>query len=87
MTYKTGTFHLGPGDTMVLFTDGVTEARNVAGDFFGEERTEQELLRLKGTGAEALVKAMREIVRTFAEGAEQSDDITLMALKYFDAGG
>jgi sigma-B regulation protein RsbU (phosphoserine phosphatase) len=87
MTYKTGTFHLGPGDTMVLFTDGVTEARNVAGDFFGEERTEQELVRLKGIGAKALVTAMREIVQTFAEGAEQSDDITLMAFKFFGAGG
>ena len=87
MTYHTGTFRLEPGDTLVLFTDGVTEARNAAGEFFGEDRTERELLLLKGTGAEPLVKAMRELVRVFAEGAEQSDDITLMALRYFGAGG
>ncbi len=87
MTYQTGTFRLGPDDTLVLFTDGVTEARNVAGDFFGEDRTEQELLRLKGNGAEPLVRAMRELVRAFAEGAEQSDDITLMAFRYFGGGG
>lgn len=86
MTYLTGTFRLGPGDTLVLFTDGVTEARNVAGDFFGEDRTEQKLLRLRGAGAESLVKAMRELVRVFAEGAEQSDDITLMAFRYLGGG-
>ena len=86
MIYQTGTFRLEPGDTLVLFTDGVTEARNVAGEFFGEDRTEQELVRLKGNGAESLVRAMRELVRAFAEGAEQSDDITLMAFRYFGGG-
>lgn len=86
MSYKTGSFRLEPGDTLVLYTDGVTEAQNVAGDFFGEGRTEEQLLRLKGAGAEHLVKAMRELVGAFAEGAEQSDDITLMALKYFGGG-
>ncbi len=86
MAYKTGSFLLGPGDTLVLFTDGVTEARNVAGDFFGEGRTEEQLLRLKGASAERTVKAMRELVGAFAEGAEQSDDITLMAFKYLGGG-
>ena len=85
MPYKSGAFQLAPGDVLVLYTDGVTEAEDQAGGFFGEERAEAELRTLQGRSAEELVRALRGKVAAFAEGAQQSDDITIMAFKYLGA--
>jgi phosphoserine phosphatase RsbU/P len=75
-------FDLAPGDALLVYTDGVTEAMDPEEALFGEER----LLAVAGaqgrTGAEPLNRAMVEAVRQFARGAEQSDDITLLTLRH-----
>ena len=74
---------LSPGDTFVLFSDGVSEAMNAREEFFGEAR----LLKLLGslppgaTPAE-IVRSVLEAVRMFAAGAAQSDDITILAARF-----
>ena len=73
---------LASGDTLFMFTDGITEAFNPAGDIFGEARLETVLDRGGGIGATELVKKIIGATAEFAAGAEQSDDITCLALVY-----
>ena len=80
--YQTETCRLAPGEGILLYTDGVTEAVNRAEDFFGEERLEQYLSAHAGEGAEPIVAGLHAAVQEFAEGAPQSDDITVLALRY-----
>jgi sigma-B regulation protein RsbU (phosphoserine phosphatase) len=73
---------LAPGDTFVLFSDGVSEAMNEAEDFYGEERLLAALASMSGaTAAETVTRVLTD-VRAFAAGAKQSDDITVLAVKY-----
>ncbi len=68
---------LQPGETVVIFTDGVSEAMNHDGDLYGMPRL-YELIQSAGGNAEQLGIAIREDVRRHADGREQNDDITLM---------
>jgi serine phosphatase RsbU (regulator of sigma subunit) len=73
---------LQAGDALLLYTDGITDARNLAGEDYGEDR----LLGLAGAlprdlTAEQMIRAVAADVSRFTEGAEQADDITLVALK------
>jgi sigma-B regulation protein RsbU (phosphoserine phosphatase) len=70
-----------PGDMFVLFSDGVSEAMNAADDFFGEERLLAELAAEPGAGPARVVERVLGAVRTFAAGAPQSDDITILAAR------
>jgi sigma-B regulation protein RsbU (phosphoserine phosphatase) len=71
-----------PGDTFVLFSDGVSEATNPEDDFYGEERLLATLATSSaGTPAEAVARVLAD-VRAFAAGAQQSDDITVVAARY-----
>ena len=72
---------LNPGDTLVMYTDGVNEAFNNAFEEYGESRMEACLGRLNGQSCRDVVNGLLEDVRTFVNGAPQSDDITIMALK------
>jgi sigma-B regulation protein RsbU (phosphoserine phosphatase) len=76
------TLPLEPGDTFVLFSDGVSEAMNPADDFYGEERLLAMLATTAGASAAEIVKHVLADVRTFAAGAKQSDDITVLAAQY-----
>jgi serine phosphatase RsbU (regulator of sigma subunit) len=80
-TYEGMTCSMDPGDTLLLYTDGVTEAMNVAGDLYGEERL-QSLLRQNHGSPRALVDALIADVRSHSAAATQSDDITLLAVTY-----
>ena len=72
---------LAPGDMLVLITDGVTEAQNAAGDFYGGNRLMTSLSRLAGTGSGQLViDGILSDVREFVGDAVQADDLTLLAL-------
>ena len=73
---------LAPRDTLFLFTDGITEAANPADEILGEARLEAVLERERGSGAAALVDKVIAATAAFAAGAEQSDDITCLALVY-----
>jgi serine phosphatase RsbU (regulator of sigma subunit) len=70
---------LSPGDTLALYTDGVTEASNDAGEEFGEHRLVR-ALRQPHESCHGLLSAVLDEVRQFSSG-EQSDDITLIVAK------
>ena len=80
--YKSLMVQLNPGDTVFLYTDGVTEAENQQQDLFSDER----LLKLLVTSGEMTAQTIIELVNAeidrFTEGSEQSDDITMLTLHY-----
>ncbi len=71
---------LAPGDTLLLYTDGVTESFNPAGEEFGEGRLAETLLRNRDLRSPALLAAIVEEVQQFSAGS-QRDDITLIVAK------
>ena len=79
--YKEDTLQLEHGDTLVMFTDGVTEAMNGAEQEFGVERLDRILSGLAGKGSQQIVEAVKAGVSDFVDDAEQSDDITMLVLK------
>ena len=76
------TLSLEPGETFVLFSDGVSEARDVAGGFYSEERLQATLSGAGRDTPQEIVTRVLADVRAFAAGAEQSDDITILAARY-----
>lgn len=72
-------FHIGPRDTLVLYTDGVTEARADDGEFFGDERLEEALADSNGLEADALAGHLGSIVAEFT-GGRLSDDVAIVTL-------
>ena len=75
------TLHLEPGDTLLLYTDGVTEAVDTELKEYGEERLEKLLKNTTQMGCQEMIDAVKADVKAFTEEAEQSDDITLLAIK------
>ncbi len=82
IAYGEGTLQMYRGDALLLFTDGVTEAMNKGRELFGESRLEEVLASTAESGVKGIVESVFSAVRTFADGAEQSDDITLLAVRY-----
>jgi serine phosphatase RsbU (regulator of sigma subunit) len=76
-TCSTAEVALAPGDTLLLFTDGATEATNLAGEAFGEARLLASLLRHGHLSLPSLIQVMLREIRWFA-GGRQGDDITLV---------
>jgi len=72
---------LGPGDMLVLYSDGVTEANNANFDEFGEDRFIEVLKQHRHQPAAAIVEAVTKALGEFAAGAPQADDITLVVAK------
>lgn len=72
---------MAPGDVLVLFTDGVSEARNPAGGFFDEERLETLIARQPWQGAQELLEAILDAIAEFVDGTPLGDDITLVVLR------
>ena len=81
MTYKGGETTLAKGDTLVLYTDGVTEAVDESFGEYGDDRMTATLGRLAGKSCRETIDGLLQSVRQFAGEAEQSDDITILALK------
>jgi len=84
--YKAQSIRLAPGDRLFLYTDGVTEAFSLDRELFGEERLERLLEVGAALPLERWMGSVLDAVDRFAEGAEQSDDITCLALA-FQPGG
>lgn len=81
-SYETATAVLEPGEALFLYTDGVTEALNAAGEELGEARVEGVLAGAGPAPARDLVEQVFAAVRSFAGPAPQSDDVTAMALRF-----
>jgi phosphoserine phosphatase RsbU/P len=85
LTYETGALSLVPGDSIFLFTDGVTESMNGEGRFFGERRLCEALGALRSSPPEEMVRGALRAVDEFSTGAPQADDVTAMAVKWAPA--
>ncbi len=81
-SFSTTTLKLEPDDTLVLFSDGVTEAEDPKENLFGVSRLSELLSNQQDTPLDALQKTVLEAVEAFADGASQSDDITLLLVRY-----
>ena len=77
--YKKHTLTLEPGDTLFLYTDGVTEAANRENTLYGEERLRSCLTEEE---PEALCRGVHADIEAFVNGAEQSDDITMLCVRW-----
>ena len=81
VAFEEDTLQLASGDTLVMFTDGVTEAWNPQKMEFGTERLNAILGGLVDKGSRQIVDTIKTAITDFAEGAEQSDDITMLVIK------
>lgn len=80
--YTSGSFRFSPGETLVLTTDGITDALNTANEFFGEVNLASSLTALAEKSTRSLTELLIGELRRFSLGAEQADDITILALQY-----
>jgi phosphoserine phosphatase RsbU/P len=80
--YTAACVKLEPGDTLVLFTDGVTEAMDPEEQLFGVPRLRQVLTGQMQCPLEQLQKCVLEAVENFTRGARQADDLTLLIVRY-----
>ncbi len=79
--YEGAETRFSPGDLLVLFSDGVTEAVNPAGDEFGDDRLAACLERVKDKNARIVLQAVQDAVRSFCGTEPARDDVTVMALR------
>ena len=82
MAFVAETLVLQPGNSLFLYTDGVTEARDEAKEFFGEQRLQEILSATAGQEAGKQTETVLEKLFAFVGDANQSDDITMLALAY-----
>ncbi len=82
MFFRQTEFWLEPGDSVFVYTDGVTEATNASNELFGEERLLEALNANAEKAPDALLPAVREAIDAFVQDAPQFDDITMMGLRY-----
>jgi sigma-B regulation protein RsbU (phosphoserine phosphatase) len=80
--YTAVCIQLEPGDTLVLFSDGVTEAMDPAEQLFGVPRLREVLTGHMQTPLEELQQIVLQSVENFAHGASQADDLTLLLVRY-----
>lgn len=80
--YLQETVHLEKGDTVVIYSDGVSEALSLEGEEFGDERLQAAIEAAGNVPAHTLVEHVKNAVSEFTRGAPQSDDITVMVLRY-----
>lgn len=78
---------LDPGESLFLYTDGLTEAANLTGEMFGQERIAPRLTDVAGASAEQIVTHVHAGVDAFTAGAAQWDDLTTLAVRYVGRGG
>ena len=79
--YHEETLQLEKGDALVMFTDGVTEAMNESREEFGTARLVESLEDVAMRNCKEIIDTVKADIATFVDGAEQSDDITLLAIK------
>jgi len=85
--YQERTVTLLPDDTVFVFSDGVTEAMNVADEIYGNERLHADLLAASELMPEEIVRAIKAKVDVFTGQASKSDDVTMLALRWQPAEG
>ena len=79
--YKTEKVKLNPGDTLILYTDGITESRNAKNDEFMEKRVIEVCQKLLDKSPLEIMDRLYQKVQTFTAGQEQMDDMTIVIIK------
>ena len=79
--YGVKALSMAPGDVLVLYTDGVTEARNMADEEYGENRLKQLVRNLAGEEPQVIAQTCVADVRAFRGAARRTDDVTVMAIR------
>ncbi|MBQ3105280.1 MAG: SpoIIE family protein phosphatase [Lachnospiraceae bacterium] len=87
LPYQQSELMLHRGDSLYLYTDGVTEANNMQDELYGEERLEEVLNLHAQASPEEILKAVKESIDTFVGEAEQFDDITMLCLTFLGENG
>jgi sigma-B regulation protein RsbU (phosphoserine phosphatase) len=82
LEYETGTFRLNPGDTILLYTDGVTEAQDIVSALYDEPRLIQKFATLGGREPQQVIDDIHRAVEAFVGEAPQFDDITMLVLRF-----
>ncbi|MCA1907220.1 MAG: SpoIIE family protein phosphatase [Magnetospirillum sp.] len=82
LEYDTGTFMVAPGDAILLYTDGVTEAQDVAEKLYDEPRLIRTLGGLGSIHPEQIIGTVQQSVEVFVGDAPQFDDITMLSLRF-----
>lgn len=80
--YEQGERQLAPGDTIVLFSDGIAEALNVDGDDFGEQRIRETIERAIDQPVEEILNQLLGALEQFTRGIPQADDLTAVVIRY-----
>jgi anti-anti-sigma factor len=78
--WQTGTRIIAPGEALVLYTDGLTEATNPQGEFLGKDRLWASLLAQRGLPAQAILQALSSLAQAFMADEPQADDIALLVV-------
>jgi sigma-B regulation protein RsbU (phosphoserine phosphatase) len=84
--YREDEIILNPGDELFLYTDGITEAMNNEKELFTEERLGETINHCPDIPLKDFIVFLKREIDQFADGAEQTDDITMLALRYCDPG-
>ena len=82
MKYTQYEIQLNPGDKLVLYTDGITEAMDPDRKMFGTGRMIEALNKAKDASADTILKTVRESIQVFVKDTEQFDDMTMLCLEY-----
>ena len=82
MRYRSASLELVPGDSLYLYTDGVTEATNAAQQLYGDKRLLELLNSHVSSSPEVLLQAVKDDIDAFVGDAQQVDDITMLGLRY-----
>jgi len=80
--WESGQAELNNGDTLFLYTDGITEAMDGKDEEFSEERLEKDLTRLHNKPIQEVAHGVAESVKSYAKDVPQSDDITMLILEF-----
>jgi sigma-B regulation protein RsbU (phosphoserine phosphatase) len=81
-SYTSTRIQLEPGDTLLLYTDGVTEAENRKRELFQDERLKEAFRQQQNSSLKEIQDGVLKAVETFTEGASQADDVTILVVRY-----
>ena len=81
-TYQTGQTILQPGESIFLYTDGVTEAVNEREELFSDDRLRTKITLLQGHPPKELISRIAEEIARFAQNMPQADDIAMMMIRF-----
>jgi len=79
--YESSIFHLDPGDTLVVYSDGLTDARNQQDEMFGDDRLLKLIRQEAPSGSQALEQVLLKAIEEFTQGTPQTDDITFVVIE------